>query len=138
MSRSSTLTRHCLGYWPDRCGQPATSTAAGPAAPVAPALGAVNGSLTPGTASIIQVQGTSTFPITTGSTVGVKQAGVTNVSESLTGSVVSVDATNNATIRVEVPRFATTTTTAAIAAGATSFLSADAIGLRRSRHRDDH
>jgi hypothetical protein len=110
-------------------GQPAKSTAAGPSAPTAPALGAVNGYLAPGTASIIQVAGTSTFPITTGSTVGVKQAGVTNVSESLVGTVVSVDATNNATIRVEVPRYATSTTTAAIAAGATTFSVADATGI---------
>ncbi len=110
-------------------GEPATNTTAGPAAPVAPALGAVSGFLAPGTASVIQVQGTSTFPITTGSTVGVKQAGVTNVSESLVGSVTSVDATNTATLLVKVPRYATSTTTAAIAAAATSFTVTDASGV---------
>jgi hypothetical protein len=104
-------------------GEPPTSTAAGPSAPVAPSLGAIiaPGYLAPGTASVIQVQGSTTFPITTGSTVGVKQAGVTNVSESLTGTVTAVDATNTATILVKVPRYATSTTTAAVAAGATSF-----------------
>ncbi len=110
-------------------GQPPTSTAAGPAAPVAPALGAVHGFLAPGTASVIQVQGTTTFPITTGATVGVKQAGVTNVSESLVGKVTSVDSTNTATILVQVPRYATSTTTAAIAAAATSFTVTDASGV---------
>ena len=111
-------------------GQPAKSTAAGPSAPTAPALGAVNGYLAPGTASIIQVAGTSTFPITTGSTVNVKRTGVTNTSESLTGTVVSVDSSNNATIRVEVPRYATSTSTAAITAGATSFSVTDASGIQ--------
>ncbi|MGB8195793.1 MAG: hypothetical protein WCF25_02145 [Acidimicrobiales bacterium] len=109
-------------------GQPATSTAAGPAAPVAPSLGAVTGSLTPGTASIIHVQGSSTFPITTGSTVNVKKAGVTNVSESLSGTVTAVDSTNTATVRVEVPRYATTVTSAAVVAGAHTLPVTDASG----------
>jgi len=110
-------------------GEPPTNTVAGPAAPVAPALGAVTGYLAPGTASVIQVTGTSTFPITTGSTVGVKRAGVTNVSESLTGTVTAVGSANNATILVKVPRYATSTTTAAIAAAATSFTVTDASGI---------
>jgi hypothetical protein len=110
-------------------GEAATSTAAGPAAPVAPALGAVTGSLTPGTSSILHVQGTSTFPITTGSTVNVHQTGVTNVSESLTGTVLSVDSTNTADIRVEVPRFATTVTSAATLVGATTLPVSDASGF---------
>jgi hypothetical protein len=110
-------------------GEAPTNQAAGPAAPVAPALGAVTGFLAPGTASVLQVKGTTTFPITTGSTVGVKQAGVTNVSESLTGTVTSVDATNTASILVKVPRYATSTTTAAILAAATSFSVTDASGV---------
>jgi hypothetical protein len=109
-------------------GQPATSTAAGPAAPIAPSLGAVTGSLTPGTASIIHVTGSSTFPMTTGSTVNVHQTGVTNVSESLSGTVTAVDATNTATVRVEVPRFATTVTSAAVVAGAHALPVSDASG----------
>jgi hypothetical protein len=114
-------------------GEAPTSTAAGPAAPIAPALGAIipPGFLAPGTASVIRVQGTSTFPITTGSTVKVAQGGaVTNPSETLTGSVTAVDATNTATILVKVPRYATSTTTAAIAAGATSLTVADATGIQ--------
>ena len=111
-------------------GVPAAAGPAGPAAPVAPALGLANpDTLAPGVASIITVQGSSTFPITTASTVNVKQAGVTNVSESLTGTVVSVDASNTATIRVQVPRYATSTTTAAIAAGAAGFTVTDATGI---------
>jgi hypothetical protein len=110
-------------------GEPADVTTSGPAAPVAPALGLVSGFLAPGTASILHVTGTSTFPITTSSTVNVKQTGVTNVSESLTGSVVSVDATNDATIKVQVPRYATSVTTAAILAGAAGFSVTDATGI---------
>jgi len=111
-------------------GQAPTNTAAGPAAPVAPALGAVSGFLAPGTASVIQVTGTSTFPITTGSTVGVARAGVTNVSESLTGTVTAVaSATNTATILVKVPRYATTTTTAAVAIAGTTLSLTDASGI---------
>jgi hypothetical protein len=110
-------------------GEPAAVTTSGPAAPVAPALGLVSGFLEPGTASIIHVQGTSTFPITTSSTVTVKQAGSTNVSESLVGTVVSVDSTNTATIKVQVPRYATSATTAAILAGAVTFTVANASGL---------
>ncbi len=110
-------------------GQPATTTVAGPAAPVAPALGLVIGTLTPGTSSILHVQGTSTFPISTGSTVKVAQTGVTNASETLSGTVVSVDATNTATVRVIVPRFATTVSSAATAAAATTIPVADATGL---------
>jgi hypothetical protein len=110
-------------------GVPAVSTAAGPAAPVAPALGLVSGVLAPGTASIIHVTGTSSFPITTGSTVNVKRTGVTNVSESLTGTVVSVDSTNTATIKVQVPRYATSVTTAALVVGATSLTVTDASGI---------
>jgi hypothetical protein len=112
-------------------GEPATNTAAGPSAPVAPALGVVSGSLTPGTASILHVTGTATFPITTGSTVKVSQgAAVTNTSETLTGTVVSVDSTNTATVQVEVPRFATTVTTAAVAAAATTLPVANASGIQ--------
>jgi hypothetical protein len=110
-------------------GEPAAVTSSGPAAPVAPALGLVSGFLEPGTASILHVQGTSTFPITTGSTVNVKKAGVTNVSESLTGTVVSVDATNTATIKVQVPRYATSVTTAAVLAHAAGFTVTDASGI---------
>jgi hypothetical protein len=123
-------TSHVSGAGLIGIGEPATNTVAGPAAPVAPALGAVAGFLAPGTASVIHVQGTSTFPITTGSTVGVKQAGVTNVSESLTGSVTSVDSTNTATILVKVPRYATSVTTAAVAAAATSLTVTDASGIQ--------
>jgi len=96
---------------------------------VAPALSLVSGFLAPGTASIIHVTGTSTFPITTTSTVSVKQANVTNVSESLTGKVVSVDATNDATIQVQVPRYATSVTTAAVLAGAVTLTVTDASGI---------
>jgi hypothetical protein len=113
-------------------GVAAASSAVVGSSPVAPALGLVlgGGFLATGTASIIHVQGTSTFPITTGSTVTVKQTTpATNVSESLVGKVVSVDATNTATIQVQVPRYATTTTAAAIAAGATSFTLTDASGI---------
>jgi hypothetical protein len=112
-------------------GKPPTNTTAGPAAPVAPALGAIKapGFLAPGTASVIQVQGTATFPITTGSTVFVSRAGVTNASEKLTGTVTAVDATNTATILIKVPRYATSTSTAAIAAAATSFSVTDATGV---------
>jgi hypothetical protein len=111
-------------------GVPATSTAAVGASPVAPALGLVSGWLAAGTDSIIHVTGTSTFPMTTASTVTVKQAGVTNVSEALVGKVVSVDSSNDATIQVQVPRYATSTTTAAITAGATSFNLTDASGIQ--------
>jgi hypothetical protein len=110
-------------------GEPATNTVAGPAAPVAPAITSETGSLTPGTASIIHAQGSSTFPITTGSTVSVSQTGVTNTSETLTGTVVSVDSTNTATVSVQVPRFATTTSTAAVLAGATSIPVANTTGF---------
>jgi hypothetical protein len=109
--------------------EPATANTSGPAAPVAPALSLVSGFLAPGTASIIHVTGTSTFPITTTSTVSVKQANVTNVSESLTGKVVSVDATNDATIQVQVPRYATSVTTAAVLAGAVTLTVTDASGI---------
>ncbi len=74
------------------------------------------------------MQGSSTFPITTGSTVNVLQAGVTNTSESLSGTVVSVDSTNTATVRVEVPRYATTVTSAAVVAGAHALPVTDASG----------
>ena len=67
--------------------------------------------------------------MTTASTVTVKQAGVTNVSESLVGKVVSVDSTNDATIQVQVPRYATSATTAAVAAGATTFTVTNASGI---------
>jgi hypothetical protein len=111
-------------------GEAPTNTVAGPAAPVAPALGAVTGFLAPGTASVIHVTGTSTFPITTGSTVKVAQGGaVTNASETLTGTVTAVDATNDATILVKVPRYATSVTTAAVTAAATSLTVADATGI---------
>ena len=110
-------------------GEPATNTVAGPAAPVAPAIESLVGFLTPGTSSILHVKGTTTFPITTGSTVNVHQTGITNVSESLSGTVVSVDSTNTATIRVQVPRFATTVTSAAALAGATTLPVVDASGL---------
>jgi hypothetical protein len=110
-------------------GEAAAVASSGPAAPVAPALLLVSGVLEPGTASIIHVQGTSTFPITTGSTVNVLKAGVTNVSESLSGTVVSVDSTNTATIKVQVPRYATSVTTAAVAAGATTLTVTNATGL---------
>jgi hypothetical protein len=110
-------------------GEPADVTTSGPAAPVAPALGVVSGILAPGTASILHVTGTSTFPMTTGSTVKVTQSAVTNASEALTGTVVSVDSTNDATIKVQVPRYATSVTTAAILAGAAGFSVADATGI---------
>ena len=110
-------------------GEAAAVASSGPAAPVAPALLLVSGVLEPGTASIIHVQGTSTFPITTGSTVNVLKAGVTNVSESLSGTVVSVDSTNTATIKVQVPRYATSATTAALTAGATTLTVTDATGI---------
>ncbi len=109
--------------------EPAAATTSGPAAPVAPALGLVSGWLEPGTASIIHVTGTSTFPITTSSTITVKKAGVSNVSESLVGKVVSVDASNDATIQVQVPRYATSVTTAAITAGTATLTVTDATGL---------
>jgi hypothetical protein len=124
-------TSHVSGAGLIGVGEPPTNTTAGPAAPVAPALGAVSGFLAPGTASVIQVSGTSTFPITTGSTVKVAQGGaVTNPSETLTGSVTAVAAaTNTATILVKVPRYATSTTTAAVTAAATSLTVADATGI---------
>jgi len=124
---SSILGTAILGI-----GEPATSTASGPAAPVAPAITVESGFLTPGTASIIHATGSSSFPLTTGSTVNVKQAGVTNPSESLTGTVVSVDATNNATIRVQVPRFASTPLTAASTAAAATLTVADTSGAATS------
>jgi hypothetical protein len=107
----------------------ASANSSGPAAPVAPALSLVSGVLEPGTASIIHVTGTATFPMTTASTVTVKHAGVTNVSESLVGKVVSVDASNDATIQVQVPRYATAVTTAAVVKGATTFTLTDASGI---------
>jgi hypothetical protein len=113
-------------------GEPATSTSSGPAAPVAPSILAESGALTPGTASIIHATGSSTFPITTGSTVKVAQTGVTNPSEILTGSVVSVDSSNNATIRVIVPRFASTPLTAATTAAAGTLTVADTSGAATS------
>jgi hypothetical protein len=110
-------------------GEAAAVTTSGPAAPIAPSLGLVSGWLAAGTDSIIHVQGTSTFPITTASTVTVKKAGVSNVSESLVGTVVSVDSTNTATIKVQVPRYATSTTTAALLAGAATLTVTDATGI---------
>jgi hypothetical protein len=104
------------------------AAAVGPAAPVPPVVNWVSGQLTPGTSSIVFVQGSSTFPITTGSTVSVTFGGLTNQSEILSGTVLSVDSTNTARVQVLVPRFAITGTTAANLAAATTINVADTSG----------
>ena len=109
-------------------GQVPLATVAGVTPPVAPTVDYVSGFLTPGTSSIVKVQGSSTFPITTGSTVKFSVPGVTNASETVSGTVLSVDATNTATVRVIIPRFATTTLSGAITAGAGTLTVADASG----------
>ena len=105
------------------------AAAVGPAAPTPPVVTYLSGTLTPGTSSIIHVIGSSTFPITTSSTVKVTFGGLTNPSEILSGTVLSVDATNTATVRVIVPRFATTTLTTASTAGGGTLAVADATGV---------
>lgn len=102
--------------------------ATGPPAPVPPVVTYLSGVLTPGTSSIIHVIGSSTFPISTTSTVTVTFGGLTNPSEILSGTVLSVDSTNTATVRVIVPRFATSTTTAAVLAAATTLPVANSTG----------
>jgi hypothetical protein len=67
--------------------------------------------------------------MTTGSTVSVTFGGLTNPSEILSGTVLSVDSTNTATVRVIVPRFATTTLSAANVAAATTLNLTNATGV---------
>jgi hypothetical protein len=107
---------------------PATAFTAGATPPVAPTVNWVSGVLTPGTSSIIKVIGSSTFPMTTGSTVKFSVAGITNATETVSGTVLSVDATNTATVRVIIPRFATTTLTTATLGGDATLTVADATG----------
>jgi hypothetical protein len=111
-------------------GEPAA--AVGPPAPVPPVVSYIGGSLTPGTSSIITVQGSATFPLTTASTVKVTFGGLTNPSEILSGTVLSVDATNTATVRVIVPRFATSTLVTATTGASTTLVLADASGAPAS------
>jgi hypothetical protein len=101
-------------------GQPATNTVAGPPAVVAPEITIMSGALTPGTSTILVVSGSSTFPMTVGSTVKVSLDGSANASETVSGTVLSVDASNSATIQVKLPRYATTTLTAAVTAAVVS------------------
>ena len=102
--------------------------AVGPPAPTPPVVTYISGSLTPGTSSIIFVQGSSTFPITTGSTVNVTFGGLTNPTEILSGTVLSVDGTNTARVQVIVPRFATSTVTTALTPASTTLVVADGSG----------
>ena len=113
-------------------GQVPLATVAGVTPPVAPTVNWVSGVLTPGTSSIIKVIGSSTFPITTGSTVKFSVAGITNASETVSGTVLSVDATNTATVRVIIPRFATTTLTTATTGASTTIVVADNSGAPSS------
>ena len=106
----------------------AAAAPAGPTPPVAPTVSYVSGAITPGTSTIVMVQGSATFPITTGSTVSVS-LGYTNASEILSGTVVSVTAGNLATVRVVAPRFAWTNLTAASVANATSVSVANTSGI---------
>jgi hypothetical protein len=97
-------------------GVPATNTVAGPPTVVAPEISLLSGALRPGTSTILNVNGSSTFPMTVGSTVKVSLDGSANPSETVSGTVLAVDANNNATIQVKLPRYATTTLTAAVTA----------------------
>jgi hypothetical protein len=104
--------------------------------PVAPSITVTTpfGGLTPGSTSIITVTGSSTFPITTGSTVTLTLASDSSLTPlKLTGSVlaVTVGANGNyvATVKVVLPRFVSTTTTAAVLLGATSLPVADGAGI---------
>ncbi len=108
------------------------ATVAGVTPPVAPTVNWVSGVLTPGTSSIIKVIGSSTFPMTTGSTVKFSVAGITNASETVSGTVLSVDATNTATVRVIIPRFATTTLNGAAVGTDPTLTLADATGAPAS------
>jgi len=99
-------------------GVPATNTVAGPPAVIAPEITLLSGSLTPGTSTILTVHGSSTFPLTTGATVAVSLNGGGNASETVSGTVLSVDANNNATVQVKVPRYATTALTVAVSTAA--------------------
>jgi hypothetical protein len=111
---------------------PATAFTAGATPPVAPTVNWVSGVLTPGTSSIIKVIGSSTFPMTTGSTVKFSVAGITNATETVSGTVLSVDATNTATVRVIIPRFATSTLTTATTGASTSIVVSDNTGAPSS------
>ena len=97
-------------------GVPATNTVAGPPAVVAPEITVLSGQLQPGTATILTVNGSSTFPLTAGATVSVSLNGGGNASETVSGTVLSVDANNNARVQVKLPRYATTALTAAVTA----------------------
>ena len=110
---SSVLGTAILGI-----GVPATNTTAGPPTVIAPEITLLSGTLTPGTSTILTVHGSSTFPLTTGATVAVSLNGGGNASETVSGTVLSVDANNNATVQVKVPRYATTALTAAVTVAA--------------------
>jgi len=108
-------------------GVPAASLTAGSTPPVAPVILTEAGSLTPGTSAVVFIQGSSSFPLTTGTTIS-----VTGHGQTVAGQVLSVDGTNTARVLVNVPRFATTTLTAASTLTSTSLSVASVTGMPAS------
>lgn len=104
------------------------STSASAQTPQAPAITAVSGSLEAAVSSILTVTTTTSFPLTTGSTVSIKMASGVSVA----GKVLSVTTgatSDTATVQVNVPYWASTTTTAAVTTTSTSIAVTNGAGL---------
>jgi fibronectin-binding autotransporter adhesin len=87
------------------------------------------GNLIPGSTSILTVTGSSTFPLTTSSVIKVSDGATTNPSSIFTGTVLSVDSGNDATVQVNLPAYESTTLSAATLTGAVTLPVTDASSL---------
>lgn len=107
-------------------GEAGATQGSSPTPPVAPSIVSLTypGSataLSAGAITVVVATGSTTFPLTTGSTVTLTPVAGSPASDVVTGKVLSVTA-NAATIQLNVPAFGYTTVTTAVSAGAATTL----------------
>ncbi|MDE3064296.1 MAG: hypothetical protein KGJ36_01320, partial [Acidobacteriota bacterium] len=110
-------------------GEAATST---PVSTPAPTIACTGSSLQAGVQTVFSCAGSTTFPISSTTTFTLSYPGNTTASETVTGKVLNVTG-NVALLNANIPRFSTTTTTAAMtAATSTSVTVASTVGVPTS------